>query len=206
MNKTAVDVVNPYWDEVKDSVYIDSLYNTPMVDRKDLRLLEDRHDLVAKYSWTITDPASVEFVAKYAKQFVIDPMAGSGYWSRLLIEMGIDVCSYDNLSWTNHIKHQHVVIAKGEAPQVVRRFPYHTLLLAWPPYSNSIGYQTVRNYRRSLVKEQRVIYIGESDGGCTGDEDMFKEFEDHWEVVAEHRPVQWFGLHDYITVYDRKGK
>lgn len=49
-------------------------------------------------------------------------------------------------------------------------------------------------------------YIGEGPGGCCGDDRLFELLDQQWAKVAEHRPVQWFGIHDYVTVYDRRAK
>jgi hypothetical protein len=49
----------------------------------------------------------------------------------------------------------------------------------------------------------RIIHIGEHFG-CTADDEFFERLESGWDEVASHRPIQWFGMHDYITVYERK--
>ena len=76
--------------------------------------------------------------------------------------------------------------------------PDRTLLLAWPPYDDPIGEKALTAYAGT-----RVIYIGEMDGGCCGDDAMFQRLATEWREVAEIRPVQWAGLHDWVTVYDR---
>jgi hypothetical protein len=33
---------------------------------------------------------------------------------------------------------------------------------------------------------------------------MFDALERDWAETVDHRPVQWFGMHDWVTVYDRR--
>ena len=37
---------------------------------------------------------------------------------------------------------------------------------------------------------QRLIYIGEGDGGCTADDQFHQMLEEHWEEVENHRGIQ----------------
>ncbi len=49
----------------------------------------------------------------------------------------------------------------------------------------------------------RLIYIGETEGDCCAGDAFFGRLARGWQVVTEHRPVQWWGIHDWITVYQR---
>lgn len=204
---------NPYWEAVKDRCKPGEFPWEPglQIERFDLtgehRLYEpeiDRHALVRIYSWTVTDPESIDFVAAHADGGLVDPMAGTGYWAYVLAQLGVDVVCYDaNPCHTNNPWHHDaplwVPVAQGYAEVVIDAHPDRVLLLAWPPYSEPSGNRVLREYAG-----QRVIYMGESEGGCTGDEDMHERLEAEWVEVAERVPVQWWGLHDRITVYERK--
>jgi hypothetical protein len=52
-----------------------------------------------------------------------------------------------------------------------------------------------------------VIYIGEGSSGCTGDEEFHNMLEKEWDTPKGGAcpMVQWWGLHDWITIYHRKG-
>ncbi len=179
-----------------------------------------RETAVKRWSWTVTDPASVQFVYEHVNgdlpeamsdvvgKSVLDPMAGTGYWAYLLGQLGVDCLAYDEYppqeSLTNNHWHpraeQFVTVLPGDAVSVttVRGTKDRTLLLAWPPYSDSIGYLTLDAFRGD-----RLIYIGELEGGCCADDKFFAELDQNWKQVDWHRPVQYFGIHDVISVYDR---
>lgn len=212
---TAVD--NPYWDAVKDHVDpTGSLWGTPQVRgladyhtesggldvERWMREAPQRADYVKRYSWTITDPATAAFVAAHSRGRLVDPLAGTGWWGSLLAQHGVDVVSYD-LEPGGNVWHQdqplHATVVGMDAVEAVVLHPDRTLLLSWPPHGEPVGVDVVRAYRGN-----RVVYIGEGDGGCCGDDAMFAELEANWVEVAEHLPVQWSGIHDQVRVFERK--
>lgn len=205
---------NTYWDAVKDHVNPrGSLWRTPSVEGFGYRWTNGdyvrdesmplRKDLASRFSWTITDPATVAFVAAHADAGLIDPMAGTGWWAHVLAEYGVDTVCFDAAPGTsNYHKDEalHVPVTRMDAAAAVAQ--HHggrTLLLSWPPYDTADGVNALRAYRGD-----RVVFIGETDGGCCGDDDLFAELAAHWALVAEHTPVQWDGLHDVVNVFDRK--
>lgn len=203
-------VDNPYWNEVKDLVKESEFpwsggleVGAPKYgpdERMDWANFVDRYQFVPRYAWTITDPQSVAFVAKYGKR-MFDPMAGTGYWAYVLRQLGVDIICYDNDPHDNPWhggQGQFTGVMQMDCAESAARHLDRVMLLAWPPYNVDVGTRAVKAYQG-----KRIIYIGESDGGCTGDEDMHKMLDNEWRTVACHRPVQWWGVHDYITVYDR---
>ena len=213
---------NPYWDEVREHVEPgDFPWESPCVarmfrikrganawDKNGFEVIDydkvlDRHDYVGRFAWSITDPWSVHFVAAYSRGAMVDPMAGTGYWAYVLGQLGVDVACYDSSPPPEDNKWHGgcalwVPVAQGYAECIVDKHPDRVLFLAWPPYSESSAARTLREYRGD-----RVIYIGEGDSGCTGDDDFHDLLDSEWHVVAWHTPIQWWGVHDEITVYER---
>jgi hypothetical protein len=204
---------NPYWDAVKDHVTTQSRLwgEGPQVQRWDfsghrfsIEGYPDREELTKKYSWTVTDPDSVEFVRYWSLvDGVIDPMAGTGYWAYLLRQVKVDIVCYDarpgDNPWHGSQHELHVPVKKLRAITSVPRYPDRTLLLAWPPYDDPAGSRSLSVYRG-----ERVIYMGEGMGGCTGNDMMHRRLDRDFKLIDEHTPVTWEGLHDRITVYQRR--
>jgi hypothetical protein len=201
-------LINPYWDEVHEHVVPSDCPDEPgllVVGKpppdKDWSRVLDRHALVARYSWTITDPETVEFVTRHADDGVIDPMAGTGYWAYVLGQLGVDIVCYD-LSPDDNRWHGgspvHVPVTGLDAVEAVTQHPDRTLLLSWPPYSTDIGARVLKAYQGS-----RVIFFGEDSDGCTGDTEMYTTFDREWTPVATHIPIQWYLIHDSVTVFVR---
>ncbi len=204
---------NAYWEAVRDHIQIDRVFgaSTPVVDTygsisRDYGVRIDRNDLCSRYSWTVTDPATVEFVRDWAGGAVVDPLAGSGWWACLLSQAGVWVTATDQNppdgTGANHWHRgtTHVHVGRMDAVDAAHMAsPDRTLLLSWPPYDSTIGGDILAAYPGS-----RVIYIGEGWGGCCGDDSMFEAFERDWTRVAEHCPIQYYGIRDWVTVYERK--
>lgn len=199
---------NPYWDAVReharegtrpwdDGLTVGQLFG---VDRE-LRDIPDRSRFVSEYSWSITDPDTVAFVAAHSGGSIVDPMAGTGYWGSLLEQLGVDVACYDlnpgDSPWHRSAP-LHMLVQKMDGAEAVRKHPDRTLLLSWPPYKEATGVRILAAYSGN-----RVIFIGEEGGGCTGDANLHAYLEKRWTRVARHRPVQWFGMHDQVIVYER---
>lgn len=206
---------NAYWDAVRDHIEQDDLFGGPVVDSygsiayrrtREIEYRCDRGELTSIYAWTVSDPATVAFVREHAGPMVVDPLAGSGWWAHLLDQAGITVLASDlnppDGTEANHWHRSstHARVGQADAADAVALAPATaTLLLSWPPYDSDIGARIVEAYRGD-----RIVYIGEGWGGCCGDDRMFELFERGWVQVAEHRPVQFYGIHDYVTIYQRK--
>lgn len=203
--------MNPYWTAVEPSVKPSDLSWGSELEvgrfKYDWRPgdppILDRPELVHMYSWSITDPESVKFVARHQRNGLVDPMAGTGYWAYVLASANVDVVCYDHsLPETNDWhkdKDPWVDIEQLDATLAVVKHPDRTLLLSWPPYQSPIGVETINAY-----KGDRIIYIGEGGGGCTGSDEMYQVLDEEWEAVAGHTPIHWYGIRDSITVYQRR--
>lgn len=222
-------VNNPYYEELTErwpcdeiawefhrrwqpsflSVPYDQLASTPRDQVK------DHHDLCRQYSWSIPDPASLEFVSRYLGRTAVEIGAGTGYYASMLAQLGTYVTCYDqhppHRSGKNHW-HSPRVNRYGELTGETRPVycgVYHgnhnktarydcPLFLCWPPYGDSMAYKALKAYAG-----KRLVYIGEGPGGCTADDNFFALLDREWEQIDEHTPLQWSCTHDYITVYDR---
>jgi hypothetical protein len=204
-------LVNPYWEAVRAHVTNSRFWGTCVMrwnlegGKFDIEGYPDREKLVKQYAWCVTDPASVEFIARHAAGGLVDPMAGTGYWAYLLEQAGIDVVSYDiavagsddGNAW-HGVNPAFVDVIEMDCADAAVKHPEKTLFMSWPPYSEDAGYRALSNYTGT-----RVIVIGEGEGGCTGDDALFNALDANWREIAEHIPVQWEGVHDRITVYER---
>lgn len=200
---------NPYWDAVHPHIRPNDF---PWESGQQVGGLGDwgpmsrRLDYTSTYAWTITAPATVRFVAQHAGRDAVDPLAGSGYWAYLLGQVGCEVLASDLMppapssgnEWHRGAD-TWVPVRRADAVDAVRSWGLgRTLLLSWPPYDDPIGALLV-----GAFPGDRIVYIGEGEGGCCGTGEMFELLRSGWVEVAEHRPVQWYGLHDWVTVYER---
>jgi len=143
---------------------------------------------------------------------VIEIGAGTGYWAWQLSQHGIDILAYDiappdkvpNDFFSPRMEKPSTTLVKTWHPvqqgglEVLAEHADRTLFLCWPPYATDFAYQCLSAYQGS-----RLVFIGERDGGCTGNDDFFELLKKQWKVVARHQIVQWDCIRDTITVYER---
>lgn len=199
---------NPYWDAVKGDVTRDPWeHGLNIGSLGNWNPTLGRFDHTGQYAWTVTDPPTVDFVAEHLGPDAFDPLAGSGYWAYLLGQRGISVLASDltpPAEGSGNIYHKGtgtwVPVRRADAVDACREWGLgRALLLSWPPYDEPTGAAVLTAYLGD-----RVVYIGEGEGGCCGTDGMFDLFDREWVEVASHRPVQWYGLHDWVTVYERR--
>lgn len=198
--------MNPYWD----------LLAGPDSPLKGYLGWARRHELCAEYSWAIPDPDSIAFVLEHAGKSIVEMGAGTGYWAWQLAQLGADVIAYDRdppqISGRNNyhspkddvygeptgkLRTVFFDVRKGTAVKL-KAHSDRALFLSWPPMS-AMAFDSLKAY-----KGRRLVYIGESYGGCTASDDFFALINKEWTLIASHKVVQWFGIHDYVMVYDRK--
>jgi hypothetical protein len=206
-----VTIDNPFWDAVKDCVEPDSTNGHPVVGEYRLdRSVADtvtktpnRQRLVRQYCWTISDPDTVTFIAGHARNGLVDPIAGTGYWAYLLAQLGVEVVCYDlnpgtvlhHNGW--HGEDLYAPVGEKDGAEAVALHPDKTLFLSWPPYETDVGARILAAYTGN-----RLIYIGEGQG-ATGDCELRQALEKDWTEVDSHQPVQFWGVQDRVVVYER---
>lgn len=183
--------MNAYWDAVRPYV-VDGV-----IRRDGFAHHEAWADgMRMRYSWTVTDPATVGFVRCYVGEYAVDPFASAGWWGRLLREADRDVLSYDIAApaetWS--------AVGRCDALDAVGvTIPAsEVLLLSWPPRHDPIGERAVRAYRGN-----RIVHMGAEGRTSDGTDGMRRLLADEWVQVAQHTPVRWPGVKDFVTVYER---
>lgn len=179
---------NPYWEEIK-------------IVRKEgrTRLLgfDDYHErqrLVQKYSWAVPNQEVIEVIASYSP--IVEIGAGAGYWAFLIQQLGGEICCYD-------IKPPEQVWFKVQegGPEKIQDHLDYTLFLCWPPCDESMAMDCLKLYSGKIL-----LYVGEGDGGCTGDDEFHMLLENGFEEMQYVDIPQWSGIHDHLLVYQRKEK
>lgn len=197
---------NPMWEAVRGRVKYEPMMRCTQVGTwDDVNSFGQRREVIDRYAWSVTDPLALAFVVEHIGPRALDPLAGTGYWGYLLRQAGVDVASSDlyppdlvkNRYHPSGITHSPV-LQRDAVEAVTVLGEDRTLFLSWVPYEDPIGAKVLLAYTGC-----RVILVGESWGGCCGDDALFEELETNWVEVATHRPVQFLGIRDDIAVYTR---
>jgi hypothetical protein len=163
------------------------------LSRKEFSL---RQKMVTNFSWAIPNEEALKQI-KALEMPIVEIGAGSGYWARLLQDIGVEVIPIDNTEVpNNYVAKKYTTIISGSVEDLVH-YQNHALMLCWPPYDAPMAAEALMYYPGNVV-----IYIGEGNGGCTGD-DKFHQVLDKWNLIQAVQIPQWNGIHDELFIYKR---
>lgn len=192
---------NEYYDEwlkhgaEKDHLHakIDNAWADRMLARR-----RARDTLTKTYAWAVPNDTAIALCVKYSP--LVEMGAGTGYWAFLIQQAGGDIIAYDKNPYKNcQAAGKWTEIKKGTPGRLRRAHRDRTLLLCWPPYDEEMATRSVR-----LHQSQRVIYVGEGSGVCTGSESFHRLLERDFVEIATVTIPQWDYIHDYLVIYERK--
>lgn len=162
-----------------------------------------RFDLVPQYAFAIPDDRALELIAG-VPQPIVELGAGTGYWAALLKERGVDITPMDRNPPRKGrgrygFKKEFCPVRRGvPATIAVGKVAWAALMLCWPCYNSSFAFDAVKAFRGDWL-----IYIGESGGGCTGDDAFHYLLDEEWVEVEDYGIPQWWGIHDRLLIFKR---
>lgn len=196
---------------------------------------QGRDTFTTQYAWAIPSrEAVVAIVSHVGDRRLLEVGAGTGLWARLLDDAGVKVTATDNYHWSVAGRKAgrprpymrvglYYDVARMGAERAVRQHPDHkALMICWPPYNEPMAARALKAFTGD-----RLVYIGEADGGCNGDKAFHTmlgsglcncDDMDCWDgSVCKHNDVpwvlthtvalpQWPGIHDSLWLYQLKGR
>ena len=169
-----------------------------------------RGKLTNKYAWAIPTCEALNAIVEFAPHGIVEIGAGTGYWAWLLKQMGLEVFPYDlytdlhNNNWHEHAlgaRHFMTVYRGGPLCGVSHASMGRTLMLSWPPYNGPMAYESLKAFLDAGGTQ--MVFIGEGNGGCTGDKKFHKLMLDSMDSKHINLP-QWPGIHDAMYLCTRK--
>lgn len=168
-----------------------------------------RQNFCFNWSWAIPDEDSVKEISKFLidEKMVLEIGAGLGLWSRLLQDQGTKMVPIDIDD--DKIRSQHIsfdsgftkvrLLSKQDIDLLLDNNFGSSLFLCWPSYNKDWAYQYLKK-----LEPNKLVFIGEDNGGCTADENFFYELHRKYEEVNRIYHKNWDGIQDSITFHVRK--
>lgn len=186
-----------------ENEYLKKFQRTALNPYNYISLNQDtREKLVVKYAWAVPNASALKKLIEFSP--IVEIGAGTGYWAALANSMGANVVPFDCAPPDrehNHWRHNktYTKIYKG-GPDTLRLFSKKfNLFLCWPPYDDGMAGECLKNFKGSFL-----IYIGEGQGGCTGDDFFHNLLSKNWEEKEEIKTPQYSGMHDCMRIFARK--
>jgi len=166
-----------------------------------------RDYFIKNYGWSVPTKEAIETLKNFiGNDTVLSVGSGYGLWSKLLQEIGVNAIATTRISEKDrgHMpKHDHFFtdVENIEHLEAVEKYPdAGVLMMSWPPYDEPMAYETLRRFNGN-----KVIYIGEGMGGCTGCDRFHNRLYNEWKEVEDmHIEIpQWAGINDNVFLYVR---
>jgi hypothetical protein len=169
-----------------------------------IKELRAREEYIPKFGFAILGSRDVEQLRRFAP--LLEVGAGSGYWAYELRKAGIEVVATDPNTERFHHGHGEPVgwdnkwteVLPLNALEAVQQYPHHNLLMVWPSLGGDWAAEAVEHH-----KGEYVLYVGEGDGGCTGNDRLHGILEGQFEEAGMIEIPQFWGLHDRLWIYHR---
>lgn len=196
---------NPYWDIVEPFVFEHDRRRVVNGGRLEgsARLAFAQMLLQATYAYAIPAPQTIEWMADFCGDLpIVELGAGRGYWAAQLAHSGLTVDAYDSEppDKTNNTSFPgaagqadlwHPVGALTEFANRTRPADY-ALFLCWPPgWEDAMSSEALTLFEDAGGK--RLVYIGESKGGKTGNDAFFDALSARWRLDSlDPHFVSWW--------------
>ncbi|MFI0367561.1 hypothetical protein ACH35V_06750 [Actinomadura sp. 1N219] len=196
---------NPYWDIVEPFVSEHEGRRVVNGGRPEgsARLAFARMLLQATYAYAVPAPQTIGWMREFCANLpIVELGAGRGYWAAQLANSGLSVEAYDseppdkteNISFPRAVGQADIWHPVGELNDFATRArpANYTLFLCWPP-----GWgDTMASEALTLFEDaggERLIYIGEPEGGKTGNDAFFDALSARWTLNAvDPNFVSWW--------------
>jgi len=182
----------------KDMSNNDYDYN---VDPVALRLV--RTFLRSRYAFAIPTTKAISYIVENTPGKVMEIGAGNGYWAKRISDAGKNIEAYDIATTVedNYYKFKGGAWFNVQTggPESLVGSDAETLFLCWPHPRDELAFKSLQNF-----EGDHLIYVGEKQGGCTGDDKFFTKLNKEWKLVKTVLIPSWDGIYDDVYHFARK--
>jgi len=135
----------------------------------------------------------------------LEVMAGLGALSYGLRKQGVEIIATDDYSWKKEneaLSHNRmwIHIEALDAVESIEKYgrTIEIIIMSWPPYNDEIAIKVLRKMRE-VNPSCIMIYIGEEEGGCTANDEFFRNIEiieDKFFNAANQNFISWSLIND----------
>lgn len=217
LTRSPASTQNPYWEIVGPAV--SAAGGRRVIDggspEGSARLAFAQTVLQDAYAFAVLAPETIQWIFDACGDRAIAELgAGRGYWASQLGHSGVMVDAYDIEPPTS--TRGKTYAASGSRPGTWTKvhdlveldsheLGARTLLLCWPPgWGDSMASSALKTFED--VGGERLIYVGEPQGGKTGDDLFFDGLRARWRMESKDPNfVSWWNNSDEAQVWIRVG-
>lgn len=178
-----------------------------------------RKDFVRNFGWCIPNARMIEEVAYFiGDRRALSVGAGRALFEFLLHDRGVNIVATDSFddAWRpTHELDPFMPVHEYSAAHAVRVFDPDVLVLVWPLQKIDMFDASVPMASDALraFRGHRMVYVGESSGGFTGDPDFHDMVREEWrdaqyvekDINADALEIErWSGVGDRVRLLVRR--
>ncbi len=195
---------------------VNQVYGVFTIPREDMgkyfstqnKLLMDRTYVSLRFGYPILSTMLLNQLKEICKgKKVIDVGCGSGWLCHQLQLMGVNTIGVDiSIGDESPFTHSYLNIIKEDAVEYLKKNQFDIVIMSFPDYNTQFAFDILS----ILNSNQKLIYIGEQIGGCTGNNNFFNLLELKASLNKEDSNklskynLPWICMKDNWYVYDIK--
>lgn len=159
------------------------------------------------FSYSIPTLEALTKIKKFVGNKTISEfMSGTGYWSFLLQQIGCKIIPSDivvkKTKYRMDGEKNFIKLKRINIGTIKRLTKNNAIMLSWIPYMSYIA----NNILNLMHSEQKLILIGEEQGGCCANDNFFEILDKEFNLIEVVNIPQFEGINDYIKFYEKKMK
>ena len=127
---------------------------------------------------------------------ILEVGAGRGFNAMMLKKACIPIVATDEKAY----EQTFTTVEVSDGVNAIQKYSdCDCLLMVWPPYAEPFAFNCL-----TAFKGRHLFYVGEYDGGCTGDDAFFSELSRNWNYECTKNVPQFADIHDCFFYYTKK--
>ena len=190
------------------SSVLTALSNKEIPDSYDRNLTSSivfRDFIIERQGFTLISKEWIKPLAKWiGNKNCLEIMSGKGTLSYALKQEGVNIKATDDFSWSKFTSmNTWCDIEQIDAVEAIEKYgkDMDYIIMSWC-YMDDTGYKCLKKMRE-INPNCKMLYIGEWQGGCTGNDEFFESLveicDESFEKIAAKLP-QWSGIHDRLCL------
>ena len=186
-------------------------------DKYSLRDFHARERFCRNYTWAIPSQKAIQSIVKFsAGEEIIEIGAGKGYWAKLINSFGGKIQCYDLLetfelyfdsptspkdlskTFEGFQTFYPVTFCLTRNEIYSRITDPKILMFCWPECSDPWAYEYLKEFA-----PQKLIFIGEWEGGCCAEDQFFDFLTSHYKEVERIEIPRWSCIHDAVWFFEK---
>ena len=217
MNKNHLQILIDSNSEIyksTDSLYVFQMLKDYIIDNlkhltMDLSYLKTsnnlyvRHNVCMNISWALLDDNNLKSISEFVENDIVyDLGCGHAFWSDVLNKLYnvkvkcVDInhkYRYDYVDLKAPYRKIKYVNYKSNMIKCLKIWKPKCLMFIWPTYNDNWAYLYTKN-----VKPEKIIYIGESEFGCTADQKFHEYIGNNYQIENILINPIWDGIYDKV--------